>query len=208
MLFHFFNFIPTQALSNLALVGALTALFSRIRAFTEIDFKKIIALSTLSQLGLIVFSLGLNLPNLTLFHLLTHALFKALLFLCVGLFIHSNDGIQDLRLTSINPHPMVLRVTAISLLSLRGIPFLSGFYSKDLIIELMLGQEFNVTLRAIIVTRVGLTFSYSFRIFKTILSPVQSPLSPSQEIDSNIKTPLTSLSLGHSRRKRAKVVYP
>lgn len=66
-------------------------------AIFETDIKKIIALSTLSQLGVIIFRMGANLPNLAFFHLLTHALFKALLFICAGTLIHIHNHSQDLR---------------------------------------------------------------------------------------------------------------
>jgi NADH-ubiquinone oxidoreductase chain 5 len=78
-------------------VACLTIIIAGIRAITECDLKKIIALSTLSQLGVIITSLGLGYVSLTLFHLLTHALFKALLFLCAGNVIHAHLHNQDLR---------------------------------------------------------------------------------------------------------------
>lgn len=78
--------------------GTITRLMASLTALFENDLKKIIALSTLSQLGVIIFSLGLNQPHLAFYHLITHALFKALLFICAGTFIHSNFNVQDIRI--------------------------------------------------------------------------------------------------------------
>jgi NADH-ubiquinone oxidoreductase chain 5 len=78
-------------------VGVFTIFISGLGANFEIDLKKIIALSTLSQLGVIIISLGLGLVELSFFHLLTHALFKSLLFLCAGVYIHGVGDIQDIR---------------------------------------------------------------------------------------------------------------
>lgn len=81
----------------LLFVAVLTMFIAGIRANYEYDLKKVIALSTLRQLGVIITSLRLGFPNLALFHLLTHALFKAMLFLCAGAIIHNNRDTQDLR---------------------------------------------------------------------------------------------------------------
>lgn len=78
--------------------GVVTCLMARIRAIFENDLKKIIALSTLSQLGVIMFTLGLGFPGLSFFHLITHAIFKALIFICAGTVIHNQGGVQDVRL--------------------------------------------------------------------------------------------------------------
>jgi len=86
---YFNNFIIIIATSTTFIAG--------LRANTECDFKKIVALSTLSQLGVIIFSLGLGMPTLAYFHIITHALFKALLFVCVGRFINFHNHTQDLR---------------------------------------------------------------------------------------------------------------
>lgn len=117
-------------------MAGLTACF-------EYDLKKIIALSTLSQLGVIMFSISIGLRDLAFFHLLTHALFKAILFLCAGALIHRVVGSQDLRdmgsIISISPSIGVC--LNLANLSLCGIPFMAGFYSKDLIVELVIQQN-------------------------------------------------------------------
>jgi NADH-ubiquinone oxidoreductase chain 5 len=118
-------------------MGVLTITISRLGAFYEIDLKKIIALSTLRQLGLIIISLGIGYYILAFFHLLTHALFKASLFLCAGRIIHSYKGRQDLRDLNgvVSSMPLTSSCLLICSLSLSGFPFLSAFFSKDKIIE-------------------------------------------------------------------------
>ena len=131
-----FEFIP-YLLNIVSLLGAFTAFFSATIALVQMDIKKLIAYSTCSQLGYMVFSCGLSLYTLSLFHLFNHAFFKALLFLSAGSIIHSLQNEQDLRrmggLLKILPNSYISIM--IASLSLCGFPFLSGFYSKDLIIE-------------------------------------------------------------------------
>ena len=121
----------------LLLLGCLTIFMAGLGANFEYDLKKIIALSTLSQLGVIIRVLSLGWANLAFFHLLTHALFKALLFICAGSIIHGRGDRQDIRTMGGLVNFMPLRVMMINLanLSLCGFPFLAGFYSKDLILE-------------------------------------------------------------------------
>ena len=112
-------------------------MIARTSAIFEHDIKKIIALSTLRQLGIIIIALGLENPNLAFFHLITHALFKALLFICAGTIIHIEKNNQDIRLIG-NLTRIHIRTTTffnVANLSLCGIPFLAGFYSKDAILE-------------------------------------------------------------------------
>ena len=126
-----------QCFPLLVRISTLTIFFSGLVALFEYDLKKIIALSTLSQLGVMIFSISLGLPYIAFFHLLTHALFKALLFLCAGACIHQVGGPQDLRFFGIlvKNSPLIISSINLANLSLCGIPFLSGFYSKDLIVE-------------------------------------------------------------------------
>jgi len=99
LMIRFYPFLKLFYLFNsLLLIFAVTTIFiAGLRATTECDAKKIIALSTLSQLGIIITSLGLGLPHLAYYHILTHALFKALLFVCAGSFINYHLHAQDLR---------------------------------------------------------------------------------------------------------------
>ena len=111
-----------------------------VSAIYEVDIKKIIALSTLSQLGVIFFSLGMGFPRFTFVHLISHAYFKAMLFMAAGAVIHSLKDFQDLRKIGgrIEVHPGLAAVILTRNLSLCGFPFLSGFYSKDLILEILI----------------------------------------------------------------------
>lgn len=150
----------------LLLIGGLTMFISGLGANFEFDLKKIIALSTLSQLGLIIIILSLGLIKLAFFHLLTHAVFKALLFICAGLIIHMVLMCQDIRIIGslILTIPLTSSVFIVANLSLCGIPFLAGFYSKDLILESSVFLNFNVLMFFIFYFSTGMTVSYSFRL--------------------------------------------
>lgn len=155
-------------------VATSTTLIAGLRANTECDFKKIVALSTLSQLGVIIFSIGLDMPWLAFFHITTHALFKALLFICVGSFINYHSHSQDLRwMGNITLQiPIIVSCLTISNLALCGFPFLAGFYSKDIIIEYILHSLIREVLIEISLFRLGLTSFYSTRAtFVGVLSP-------------------------------------
>lgn len=119
-------------------IGSLTMIFGATTALYQSDVKKIIAFSTCSQLGYMVVACGLSHFSVAFFHLTTHAFFKALLFLCAGVIIHSLDGEQDLRRMGAlrNQLPLVYVTFSIASAALMGIPFFSGYYSKDLIIGL------------------------------------------------------------------------
>lgn len=121
----------------LLVVSLVTVLVSGVGACVEVDLKKVVALSTLSQLGVMMFALGIGAYELAFFHLVTHALFKALLFLRVGRVIHSSSGSQELRdIGGLRARiPCSRACWFLSSMCLMGIPFLRGFYSKDLIIE-------------------------------------------------------------------------
>jgi NADH-ubiquinone oxidoreductase chain 5 len=126
-----------DTLSFITIIGALTAFVAATIAVTQNDLKKIIAYSTCSQLGYMFFACGLSNYFASIFHLFNHGFFKALLFLSAGSVIHAMNDEQDLRklggLVSIMPVTYVCMF--IGSLALTGFPFLSGFYSKDMIIE-------------------------------------------------------------------------
>ena len=149
------------------LVIAISTLFlAGIGANYENDLKKIIALSTLRQLGIIILSLGIGQPVLTMFHLFSHALFKALLFICAGVIIHRSLNNQDIRrigLIFINL-PGTVACFNVANLSLCGFPFLAGFYSKDAILEYCLRRNVNLFLTFMIFLATGLTSAYSVRL--------------------------------------------
>ena len=138
---------------------------ARVRALFEIDLKKMVALSTLRQLGVIILSLGLGAFIARFFHLLTHAFFKALLFLATGSVIHRRNRYQDLRtmgrLRKIMP--LTRGFILLSLLSLIGLPFISAFFSKELILEIILINNFNAATYGFIALGVRLTALYRAR---------------------------------------------
>lgn len=144
--------------------GTLTILMAGLTALFEMDIKKIVALSTLSQLGLMVRSIGLGLWKIAFAHLLAHAFFKALLFIAVGNMIHLRRRYQDLRKANISPQSLfTLRFVIIANLSLCGVPFLSGFFSKDLILESLLRSLRNCVITVFFYLAVVLTRAYSAR---------------------------------------------
>jgi NADH-ubiquinone oxidoreductase chain 5 len=132
----------------------------------EFDLKKIIALSTLRQLGLIIRILSIGFPKLAFFHLLTHALFKALLFMCAGVVIHNIKNSQDIRDIGLLVDYIPYTVSCLNLanLALCGMPFLAGFYSKDLILEIVILSDINFFSFLIYFISTGLTVCYSFRL--------------------------------------------
>nr|YP_009695355.1 NADH dehydrogenase subunit 5 [Diaphanes nubilus]QEJ81533.1 NADH dehydrogenase subunit 5 [Diaphanes nubilus] len=147
-------------------ISSLTMFMAGLGANFEYDLKKIIALSTLSQLGLMMSILFLGDSNLALFHLLSHALFKALLFMCAGSMIHNYLSCQDIRLmgSMIKIMPLTCSFFNICNFSLCGIPFLSGFYSKDLILEFLSFSSFNLYIYFMFYISIGLTVSYTIRL--------------------------------------------
>jgi NADH-quinone oxidoreductase subunit L len=160
------------ALSIITIVGMTTALFAASVALTQNDIKKIIAYSTCSQLGYMFFATGVGAYNVAMFHLFTHAFFKALLFLGSGSVIHSFKDEQDIDqmggVWKSLPYTYVLMV--IGTLALTGFPFLSGFYSKDAIIEFayLRGNSTGYYAATIGIFTALLTSIYSWRlIFKT-----------------------------------------
>ena len=155
----------------LIILSVLTMFIAGLGACFEFDLKKIIALSTLSQLGLIIFRLSLGIVKVALFHLLIHALFKALLFIRAGCIIHGFKGWQDIRIIGniISSLPFIGSCFVVSNLALRGIPFLAGFYSKDIILELSLLGEINLISLIILFLSTGLTVTYTFRLIYYIV---------------------------------------
>uniref|UniRef100_A0AAU7YRR0 NADH-ubiquinone oxidoreductase chain 5 n=1 Tax=Rhopalus nigricornis TaxID=3151526 RepID=A0AAU7YRR0_9HEMI len=166
LLIRFSSFIYNYNLTLFLLISILTMFMSGLCANFEYDLKKIIALSTLSQLGLMVSILFMGFSDIAFFHLLTHAFFKALLFLCAGLIIHCMNDSQDIRYMGplINHFPYTSTCFMIANLSLCGLPFLSGFYSKDMALEFMTLNYFNMFIYLLFYISVGLTVSYSMRL--------------------------------------------
>ena len=152
-------------------LGLLTIGLARVRAISEIDIKKIVALSTLSQVGLIFTSLGLNLIDSSFFHLLVHAYLKAILFISVGRIIHLSRDYQDLRNICLRGSylPLVRVALLIGNFRLTGLPFCGAFYSKDMIFERALILKIGTLSLLLFFFILILTLSYSLRIIGMII---------------------------------------
>ena len=161
-----FNYMLMAPINKyIFLIGCFTITIASLSAFFERDIKKIIALSTLRQLGLIITAIGLNLASLAFFHLLTHAYFKAIIFITVGNLIHLNSSLQDFRLTSVNSSILGPTLSFIIVANLRliGVPYMGGFYSKDLILDHCLILSLPSWELLVMLISVRLTAIYSFR---------------------------------------------
>ena len=178
LLIRFNLFIPPFGFSLVLIVGLLTITIASLSALFETDIKKIVALSTLRQLGLIISAIGLGSFELAFFHLLTHAYFKALLFIRVGNFIHLRGGNQDLRFITLKDRILgwTLSLSIIANMRLIGWPFFRGFYSKDFIVELLLFSKISIVEFVLIILTLFFTASYTARfILSTSLTLNKSP---------------------------------
>ncbi len=193
----------STALLIITLTGATTAFFAATCGLVQNDLKRIIAFSTISQLGYMVMAVGLSQYNVALMHVVNHAFFKALLFLGAGAVIHSFSDQQDIRRIGglIRFLPFTYTTMLVGSLSLLATPWLTGFYSKDLIIELAYGQySFSGTYAFILGSlTAGLTAFYSFRliclVFLTVPNgPKQSYLN-THEANNKVIIPLFLLAL-------------
>ena len=199
LLIRFYPSLHLHPLFNnfILIVATSTTLMAGIRATTECDFKKIVALSTLRQLGVIIFRIGANIPWLAFFHIVTHAIFKALLFICVGSFIHFHSHSQDLRwIGNISRQlPTIISCLTIANLALCGFPFIAGFYSKDIVVESAISYRLNTPLILLTIISLGLTSFYTIRATTT---PIISPNSHAPYITlsepSNLTNPTILLS--------------
>ena len=191
-------------LNIITIVGMTTAFFAATVALVQTDIKKIIAYSTCSQLGYMFFAAGVGAYNVAMFHLFTHAFFKALLFLGSGSVIHSFKDEQDINhmgaVYKKLPYTWILMI--IGTLALTGFPFLSGFYSKDAIIEFayLKGNTAGYYAAGIGIFTALLTSIYSWRlIFKTFHGPYNNKRIKIEEMHESpmiMLLPLIILSIG------------
>lgn len=170
---------------------------SGLGANFEEDLKKVVALSTLRQLGLIIIVLGFGIENLAFFHLIIHALFKSRLFICRGFIIHRRESAQDSRLIGgfSSRSPLISLGVCLTNLALIGRPFLAGFYSKDLILENIFSRVSNTLLRVLIVASTAFTVSYRVRfMFKAfrLLNNIKRVYS-SNDLDKTLSLRLAGL---------------
>lgn len=170
-----FEYSP-NALVVVAFVGAMTSFFAATTGIMQNDLKRVIAYSTCSQLGYMIFACGISNYSVSVFHLMNHAFFKALLFLSAGSVIHAMSDEQDMRkMGGLQVSlPFTYSMMLIGSLSLIGFPFLTGFYSKDVILELAYAKYTMSGSIAFWLGSISVFFTsyYSFRLlFLTFLAP-------------------------------------
>lgn len=198
-----FEYAPT-ALMVVTFVGGATCFFAATTGVVQNDLKRVIAYSTCSQLGYMVFACGISNYSVGVFHLMNHAFFKALLFLSAGSVIHALSDEQDMRKMGgvVQLLPFTYGMMLIGSLSLTGFPFLTGFYSKDTILELAFA---NYTMSGNFAYWLGVicvlfTSYYSFRLlFLTFLSPTnlyKSTLKNAHDAPFIMALPLILLAFG------------
>jgi NADH-ubiquinone oxidoreductase chain 5 len=162
-------------------IGAITTVFSSLIGLFQQDIKKVIAYSTMSQLGMMVIAIGLSSYNIALFHLVNHAFYKGLLFLGAGSVIHAVADNQDFRrYGGLRPFlPLTYSVMLIASLSLAAFPFMTGFYSKDFILESAYGQFYFSSIAVYFIAVIGAMFTtlYSVKVlYLTFLTNPNGPL--------------------------------
>ncbi len=190
-------------------LGAITTVFSSLIGLFQQDIKKVIAYSTMSQLGMMVIAIGLSSYNVALFHLVNHAFYKGLLFLGAGAVIHAVSDNQDFRkYGGLRPFlPLTYSVMLIASLSLVAFPFMTGFYSKDFILESTYGQFYFSSTVVYFIATIGAIFTtlYSVKVlYLTFLTNPNGPINnykyslttdPAQEGNIFISLPLVILSI-------------
>ena len=161
-----------EALAVVGVVGAATAIFAAIMGITATDIKKVLAYSTVSQLGYMFAALGVGAYAAGIFHLITHAFFKALLFLGAGSVIHGMSDEQDIRrMGGLKDHlPTTFRTMMIATLAISGFPLFSGFFSKDEILAgaYFAGTDLGKAIWVVLVVGAGVTAFYMFRLVRMV----------------------------------------
>nr|QTA50543.1 NADH dehydrogenase subunit 5 [Wiebesia pumilae] len=158
--------LSMMSMNLIKVIGLLTMFLAGVSAIFSYDLKKIIAFSTLSQLGLMMMIYGMGKCELVFFHLIIHAIFKSLLFMCAGAIIHSLSGVQDIRMMGGIKYmmPVTYIIFIIANFASCGIPFMSGYYSKDLILEFMLISQINYLMKLFLLMSFMFTVIYTVRM--------------------------------------------
>jgi NADH-ubiquinone oxidoreductase chain 5 len=193
----------TTVLTLCLWLGAITSIFSSLIGLFQQDIKKVIAYSTMSQLGMMVIAIGLSSYNIALFHLINHAFYKGLLFLGAGSVIHAVSDNQDFRkyggLKSFLP--LTYTIMLIASLSLVALPYMSGFYSKDFILESSYGQFYFSSIAVYFIATIAAMFTtlYSVKVlYLTFLSNPNGPVNnynKAHEGDIYLSLPLIILAI-------------
>jgi NADH-ubiquinone oxidoreductase chain 5 len=184
-------------------LGAITTVFSSLIGLFQQDIKKIIAYSTMSQLGMMVIAIGLSSYNIAIFHLMNHAFYKGLLFLGAGAVIHAVADNQDLRkYGGLRVFlPLTYTVILIASLSLVALPFMTGFYSKDFILESAYGQYHFSSINVYVIAVIGAIFTTLYSVKVLYLTFLTNPNGPvnyyknAHEGDIFLSLPLVILAL-------------
>ena len=183
----------------IATVGVLTAAFAGTMGMVQYDIKRVIAYSTMSQLGYMFLAMGIGVYSLGMFHLMTHAFFKALLFLAAGSVIHALDGEQDIRKMGglRKVMPLTHATFLIGALALAGFPLTSGYFSKEAIILSSYHADMgNFVFWAIALITAGMTAFYIFRVyFSTFIGKSRSPEAHPHESPASMAVPLVILAI-------------
>lgn len=199
LLIRLFPIFTPEVLTIITIIGALTSLLGSVCALLQFDIKKILAYSTISQLGLMVLAIGQGAPGAAMLHLFTHAFFKAGLFLAAGAVIYAlhqanpaDHDIQDIRnMSGLNKRmPFTFWIFLIITASLSGLPFTSGFLSKDAILSSVSSLEIRILATSISM----LTVAYSFRLI-WFMSRSSSEIQPLQEPPLSLRLPIILLAI-------------
>jgi NADH-ubiquinone oxidoreductase chain 5 len=171
--YHYVLYESFYLMRRLFVISIFTSFYAGLNAIFETDFKKLIALSTLSHLGFIGMAFSAGLLHLRFFHLLVHALFKSLLFITIGDIIINLNHSQDSRYLSSGfvYTPFSCFVMSVSLVNLLGLPSLRGFFSKDLVLETLSFSNLSILIEVVLYCNVVFTYYYTYKLFYFSFSP-------------------------------------
>lgn len=171
--YHYVLYESSHLIRCLFVVRVFTSFYAGLNAVFETDFKKLIALSTLSHLGFIAIAFSAGLLHLRFFHLLVHALFKSLLFITIGDIMINLNHSQDSRYLSSGfiYTPFSCFIMSVSLVNLLGLPSLRGFFSKDLVLETLSFSHLSLIIEIILYLNVIFTYYYTYKLFYYSFSP-------------------------------------